>query len=207
MKIWKGLWVILLALLLYTPCAFAGTVIIDPTCTDWAAVGTPSGYNGTWVLPASLYGGENSTTYEQPGVFYLTSGLTSGDGTYYILDPDGATVSDVITITGGLPVGTVTFSSDPTLPSNFSPTGNTLLGTEDPSNGFVGSIYVTTTDGATVQITVASDAESYFDPFGAGYDTSDGIQFSQVPIPPTMLLLGSGLLGLVGLGWRRKGAN
>ena len=30
---------------------------------------------------------------------------------------------------------------------------------------------------------------------GAGY---------QVPLPPSMLLLGSGLLGLVGLGWRRS---
>ncbi len=27
---------------------------------------------------------------------------------------------------------------------------------------------------------------------------------SAVPIPPTALLLGSGLLGLVGLGWRRR---
>jgi hypothetical protein len=30
------------------------------------------------------------------------------------------------------------------------------------------------------------------------------VKVSTVPIPPTVLLLGSGLLGLVGLGWRRR---
>jgi len=30
---------------------------------------------------------------------------------------------------------------------------------------------------------------------------------STVPLPPSMLLLGSGLLGLVGLGWRRRQAS
>jgi hypothetical protein len=41
-------------------------------------------------------------------------------------------------------------------------------------------------------------------------DSSDGdyndmiIKFSTVPLPPAVLPLGSGLLGLLGLGWRRK---
>jgi hypothetical protein len=30
------------------------------------------------------------------------------------------------------------------------------------------------------------------------------IQFTPVPVPPSVLLMGSGLLGLVGLGWRRR---
>jgi hypothetical protein len=30
------------------------------------------------------------------------------------------------------------------------------------------------------------------------------IKFSTVPLPPAVLPLGSGLLGLLGLGWRRK---
>lgn len=45
-----------------------------------------------------------------------------------------------------------------------------ILGTEDPLNGFVGTLPVT-----QFSITVGSDGEGSFDPFGAGYDTSDGI--------------------------------
>ena len=36
------------------------------------------------------------------------------------------------------------------------------------------------------------------------YQGFEGIMTSPVPLPPSMLLLGSGLLGLVGLGWRRS---
>jgi hypothetical protein len=44
--------------------------------------------------------------------------------------------------------------------------------------------------------------------FFGGYGTGGGLTSNmgagyQVPLPPSMLLLGSGLLGLVGLGWRR----
>jgi hypothetical protein len=35
-------------------------------------------------------------------------------------------------------------------------------------------------------------------------DVYDSNQYTAIPLPPTVLLLGSGLLGLVGLGWRRK---
>ncbi|MFA5112092.1 MAG: hypothetical protein WC443_11840 [Desulfobaccales bacterium] len=34
----------------------------------------------------------------------------------------------------------------------------------------------------------------------------DNLTF-QVPLPPSVLLLGSGLLGLVGLGWRKREAS
>jgi hypothetical protein len=58
-----------------------------------------------------------------------------------------------------------------------------ILGTEDPVNGFVGPLPITGNPGGT--ITVASDGESAFDPFGAGFDTSDGIQgiLNWVPDP------------------------
>ena len=55
--------------------------------------------------------------------------------------------------------------------------GTTVIGTEDNVNGFVGN-FLTTFPGTSY--IVASDGESSFDPFGAGYDTSDGLNFSAV---------------------------
>jgi hypothetical protein len=49
-----------------------------------------------------------------------------------------------------------------------------ILGTEDPVNGFVGDIF------PNFGYLVASDDETPFDPFHAGYDTSDGLNFSGV---------------------------
>jgi hypothetical protein len=40
--------------------------------------------------------------------------------------------------------------------------------------------------------------------FSFGTTAGDDHPGTQVPIPPSALLLGSGLLGLVGIGWRRK---
>jgi hypothetical protein len=48
-----------------------------------------------------------------------------------------------------------------------------VLGTEDPVTGFNGPVFPF----ITTDFVVASDGESPFDPFHAGYDTSDGINF------------------------------
>jgi hypothetical protein len=53
------------------------------------------------------------------------------------------------------------------------------IGSEDSVNGFVGNLFDGVFPGSPY--TVASDGESTFDPFGAGYDTSDGLNFSAVP--------------------------
>jgi len=55
---------------------------------------------------------------------------------------------------------------------------STIIGTEDPVSGFTGNIFESVFPGG--QYIVASDGESSFDPFGAGYDTSDGLNFSAV---------------------------
>jgi hypothetical protein len=55
---------------------------------------------------------------------------------------------------------------------------STILGTEDNVNGFVGNLLEGAFPGT--KYLVASDGEYYFDPFKAGYDTSDGINFSGV---------------------------
>jgi len=58
----------------------------------------------------------------------------------------------------------------------FPAKADTIIGTEDPQSGlvsdFLGTGYL-----------VASDGEASFDPFGAGYDTSDGINFSAITFP------------------------
>lgn len=53
----------------------------------------------------------------------------------------------------------------------------TVIGTEGP-NGFVGNFLESAFPGT--QYIVASDGEASFDPFGAGYDTSDGLNLSAV---------------------------
>jgi hypothetical protein len=55
-----------------------------------------------------------------------------------------------------------------------------VIGTEDSMTGFVGPL------AGAPSITVGSDGERAFDPFGAGFDTSDGIRFGGpgwVPAP------------------------
>jgi hypothetical protein len=51
------------------------------------------------------------------------------------------------------------------------------LCTEDAGSGCMTDISIGLATGATLTITVASDGEAGFDPFGFGADTSDGIEF------------------------------
>jgi PEP-CTERM motif len=53
----------------------------------------------------------------------------------------------------------------------------TLIGTETFSGGFNGPLFPGTA------YLVASDGEASFDPYGAGFDTSDGLNFSGVGFP------------------------
>jgi hypothetical protein len=65
-----------------------------------------------------------------------------------------------------------------------------ILGTEDPEDGFVGAIAT-----SAPPLLVASDGEGFFDPFNAGFDTSDGIQLNSdwVPDPRFAAAFGPGL--------------
>jgi hypothetical protein len=54
-----------------------------------------------------------------------------------------------------------------------------VIGQETSGGGFVGNLLEQNFPGTSYL--VASDGEASFDPFGAGFDTSDGINFSGVP--------------------------
>jgi hypothetical protein len=58
------------------------------------------------------------------------------------------------------------------------------LGPEDPVTGFVGDLFQ---GHFGDYVTVASDGESVFDPFGAGFDTSDGIDFTHQAEAPNWI--------------------
>jgi hypothetical protein len=59
-----------------------------------------------------------------------------------------------------------------------APSSYTIIGTEDVVNGFNGTLFPGLPGGGSYL--VASDGESYFDPYGANFDTSDGLNFSGV---------------------------
>jgi hypothetical protein len=93
----------------------------------------------------------------------------------------GLWVAAVATVLGGFPalsvaghIGIPGVDGDPTF----------VIGTEAPTTGFVGNLTP-----LNVPITVASDGESAFDPFGFGQDTSDAIKFDPNSVGPAAVSL------------------
>jgi hypothetical protein len=198
------LWVTIAFVLLTTVASATTTIFYDETnflnyvnpgyyLEDFTAL---TGGNGVIANPTTFSG--NGYSYEISATSYLYS-LTNAVST-------------------GYPTETLTVS-------NFTGTPATAVGgyfypTDDPGNDTTGTIKVyVSVDGQTYTLTYASSSPRQFlgivstTAFGSLNITSDGVSFpsldhlyvgSAVPIPPSALLLGSGLLGLLGLGWRRK---
>jgi len=202
-------------------------VIVSPLCVTnassggWVETGSDGGSLGCPVsladpqLPVTFVIPENPTTpAEAVGDFVLSKAFNMPFGhtaVYFTMtDKSGdlTTISDYILFgnTGnGNTTGEVLFYSDPlggfTPPSMYDNGGNICLDSAAAGCVATSSPIQMVGDGAII-ITIASDGETFFDPFGAGFDTSDGIQFQSAAPEPSSLFM-SLLLLAVGLGVRR----
>jgi hypothetical protein len=184
-----------------TAFLFAAGVLADGVSVTTSSPGWVQIAPNTFVLPANLSGigcgTENEPTCEPVGVFNFNVAFATS-GTFNILEEEDG-LSDVINYFNLNGHGVVSFYSDPLhilLPDDSMP--GTTLCVEDNENGCVSSFTVKTTNGNSINLTVASDGESSFDPLGAGYDTSDGFKVT-TPEPGSFALVASGLLGLAGI--------
>ena len=194
-----------------------GSVFASPTFATTVTSVQPAwiltGPN-TWNLPGDLSAigcgteGDIPTDCEPVGDFILSQpigGQTSGFTVLY--DDAGGQISDYFvwgnTALGGH--GEIKLYSDPTVPTGL-PTFQASAGFTcvEAATGCIDSFPLQMADSSLLQISWASDAEASFFPFGGNIDSSDAIQFSNVPEPATLALFGAGLAGLGAMRRRRK---
>jgi PEP-CTERM motif len=196
-----------IAVFFFASALRADTVAVTLSGADWLQIAP-----NTFVLPADLTTGivfcgmENEPECEPIGSFSFNVAFAGvpnlGNGqqpvSYAILDPNGA-VSDFIGLGNQNGHGVVFFASDPLATVGpITPVGTVC--TESDTNGCVGSLILHTTNGSAVTLLLATDGENSFDPFGAGFDISDGLKVTaNAPEPGSFALVATGLVGLAGL--------
>ena len=170
-----------------------GTLTVTNANPAWVQVTNSStGYGpATWVLPETP--STNGPNGEPVGTWDFNEPIPGG-GSYvgYIDDPNGS-ISDILTFADTGPGGNAVlqFFSDSeavatALADPVAVTNEGVLCTENALTGCV-----VTGFGYGISVTIASDGdgEYVFDPFGAGFNTSDGISFTGVTVaggpPPT----------------------
>jgi len=181
--------------------AQSAPIILTNASPDWKQLS-----GATWVLPACTdLGCENEPSGEATGVWY---GNTPWDGTpsvFNIYEADGS-LSDVISFDSLGPNGTfrVQFFSDPNPGLDADWSGYTVYTTlnETDADGVISDAFPICCQLTGVSVSVASDGESPFHPYGATFDVSDGIQFTgnvvAAPEPSTWAMM---VIGFAGLGY------
>jgi hypothetical protein len=213
-------------LILVAVLLFSGLVVVGPSMAGTATVFGPYDFSGTppappavsgsdvlWVQWDSQYGyvtigeggGENVT--DNLSFDFSTGALTSSNFSStnaYLIEP--GTVTDTSTINGYATVigdesDTINFNTNTgglnasfNMNSDQAGRGNSQNGVLETSD-YVDITHILFTDAQYKEITDAGHTVQVL-----AYSDED-----VVPIPPSILLMGSGLLGLVGLRRLRKG--
>jgi hypothetical protein len=171
-----------------------------------------TGYGGATAIPAS---GVRVTTIEtafDPGLQFQSSwsvsanqGLDSAIGFTVTVIPGGNAIKDVEASMSGynaMPAGLVAVGE------TFASGGTSLGSLGLLSDGTTIDSAAVTLLSTVMSLDVLKDisVNGNYIAGGGNFATVSIVrdQFSEVPLPPSALLLGSGLLGLVGLGWRRR---
>jgi hypothetical protein len=181
---------------------FASTLRADGVTVTTSSPGWVQIAPGTFVLPADLSvigcGAENVTTCEPQGQFNFNVSFATS-GVFDILNANG-TLSDVIQFSNSNGQGVVTFTTEPV--AGQAPSGP-ILCQESSVSGCTATFTIDATNGTVLTLTAASDGESFFDPLGAGFDTSDALQVKSTPEPASLALLTIGLMGMATI-FRKK---
>jgi hypothetical protein len=173
--------------MLATRPASAEPITFQCTFSDATPCVAAPGIPNAWINPVmgeNEPANERSMTVEVRGAIFVPPLQL-----YNILDVDGS-ISDQVLVTNDNNRGFITLFSDPFVPMPLAISMD--LGTETEfgiAADFVTAIFDGTSQ-SLLKVSIFSDGEFFFDPFGIGIDSSDGIQVSVlVPEPASWAIL------------------